>query len=518
MSQQYSRRTFLAGAAGVVGLTALAACGDTSSPTPGADSSTPKKGGRLRVGSIGGATDMIDPHYIATDSDQQRCQNLYDGLKYLSPDLPFHTEYGLAESVELAPDATGATIRLKQGVEFHHGKTLSADDLIFTFQRILNPAKPGKAAAALAAIDLKSAQKLDERTVRFTFSTPDSLFAERFGPAQSMILPTDYDPAKPVGTGPFKLQSFTPGARAVFVANPNYFVEGQPYLEQLEIISFANNESRSQALLAGQIDAVDSIDPALAAQFSTGAYRTMTTKSGFYQPLVMRVDKKPFDDPNVRLAFKLIVDREAMLKQAYSGLGSIGNDMPHPATPGYPDLPQRKQDIEQAKSLLRAAGYGDGLTVNLQTSAQNGGMVDSAQVFAQQAAAAGVTVKIDNVDASSWTATHKAVAFKQNYWSGSTMGQTYAQRFLPTGGSNDSGWNDADGIAIYKQLLSTVDAKKQAELQGQLLQRFYDSGPEIVHVFKANVDVYSSKVSGFKPFEPNGWSLGAWRYRQVWMA
>ncbi len=518
MSEPLSRRTLLTGAAGMLGLTALAACGAESDPGSPASSSTPKKGGNLRIGSIGGATDMIDPHYIATDIDQQRCQNLYDGLKFLSPDLPFHTEYALAESIELAPDARSATIRLKQGVVFHHGKTLSADDLIFTFQRILSKTKPGKAAAPLAAIDLNNVQKLDERTVRLAFSSPDSLFAERFGPAQSMILPTDFDPAKPIGTGPFKLQSFTPGARSVYVANRDYFVEGQPYLDQLEIISFANNESRSQALLAGQIDAVDSIDPALAAQFSTGAYKTMTTKSGFYQPLVMRVDKAPFDDPNVRMAFKLIVDRDAMLKQAYSGQGSIGNDMPHPATPGFPALPQRKQDIEQAKALLKAAGYGDGLTVTLQTSAQNGGMVDSAQVFAQQAAKAGVTVKIDNVDASSWTATHKAVAFKQNYWSGSTIGQTYAQRFLPTGGSNDSGWNDADGIAIYKQLLSTVDPAKQADLQGQLLKRFYDSGPEIVHVFKANVDVYSSKINGFKPFEPNGWSLGAWRYRQVWMA
>src|SRR5262245_47272167 len=126
MPQPLSRRSFLTGAAGVLGLTALAACGAESGPSA-SSSSAPKKGGNPRIGSIGGDTDMNHPHYIATDIDQQRCQNLYDGLKYLSADLPFHTEYALAESIELAPDAMSATIRLKQSVVFHHGKTLSAD-------------------------------------------------------------------------------------------------------------------------------------------------------------------------------------------------------------------------------------------------------------------------------------------------------------------------------------------------------------------------------------------------------
>ena len=144
MAQNVSRRNFLAIGGGGLGAAFLAACAGSTTPaastsTSTAAAGTAKRGGTLRVGSIGSTADILDTTFSSTDMDQQRNQNVYDSLKYISPDLPYQTEYALAESIELNAAATMATVRLRPGVEFHNGKSLTADDLIFTMQRILNP-------------------------------------------------------------------------------------------------------------------------------------------------------------------------------------------------------------------------------------------------------------------------------------------------------------------------------------------------------------------------------------------
>jgi peptide/nickel transport system substrate-binding protein len=521
VSYYVDRRAFLAGGAGALGLLALTACSASSSsntpslsPNASGAVGTPKRGGTLAVGSLGSSKDTLDAHQSSTDMDQQRCQNLYDSLSFLSGSLPYHTEPALAESIELTPDAMGATVRLRSGVEFHNGTTLSADDLIFTMQRILNPAKYGRAHTSFVAVDPSALKKLDPLTVRLTFKTPDSLFAQRWGSASTSILPVGFDPLKPVGTGPFMFKSFTPGSRSVFVRNPNYWIKGQPYLDEVDIIDFADDTSRTAAVLSGQIQALDGIDPSLLGQVSSAHLQTLVTKSGFYQPITMRVDLPPFNDVRVRQAFRLMVDRQAMITQAYSGYASIANDMPDPADPGYPVLPQRVQDIAQAKSLLKAAGH-DGMSVTLTTAPENGSLVNSAQVFAQQASAAGVNVKITNLTPTAYDANFTNWPFTNGYWAAGIIGTGYASRFLAGGGSNDSHWDDSTGVGIYDQLLKQTNPAMQKELAGELLKRFYDSGPDIIHTFKQNIDAYSSKLTGFVPFNSNGWSLGSWRYRLV---
>jgi len=522
------RRGFLAAGAGLLGAAALGACGvsNDGAGSGAADSAgtsvaggtaaagKPKKGGVLRIGSLGGDKDSIDPTYSSTDIDQQRGQNLYDSLTQLSGELPYHFDEGLAESIELGAGAMSATVRLREGVEFHHGKTLASDDLIFTIQRILDPDRPGRAAKALAAVDPANIETIDDRTVKFNFKTPDSMFPKRFGSASASILPIDFDPENPVGTGPFKYDSFTAGSRSVFKRYENYWRDDGPYVDELQIISFSDDTSRTSALLAGQVDALDGIDPALLNQIGDG-FQQLITKSGFYQPITMRVDLPPFNDVRVRQAFRLMVDRPAMVEQAYSGFAEVANDVPNPADPGFPsDLPQREQDIDQAKSLLKQAGV-EGMTVTLTTAPENGNLVNSAEVFAQHAKAAGVTINIDNLTPSAYDAKFTEWPLTNGYWAAGIIGTTYASRFIKGAGANDSHWDDPEGLALYNQMLGMTDQGKQDELANELLTRFYDMGPDVVHTYKNNVDAYSSKLTGFEPFSSNGWSLGAWRYRLV---
>ena len=259
----FSRREFLkAGLAGSLAVGAgglLSACGTGNTIKPFTTSTVgkPRTGGQLRAGLTGGSTaDTLSPLNAITNVDFSRINNLYEPLIGLTPDaLPV---YVLAEELTPNAKATEWTVRVKQGITFHNGKTLTADDVIYTFQQILNPKAPGAAAAGLASIDAKGMTKLDAYTVRIPCSTPFATLGEALAiPGYSDIIPVGFNPAAPVGTGPFKVKSFSPGTQSTFVRYDGYWQSGMPYLDEIVITDYADQTSQVNALLAGQVDAVN---------------------------------------------------------------------------------------------------------------------------------------------------------------------------------------------------------------------------------------------------------------------
>ena len=202
--------------------------------------------------------------------------------------------------------------------------------------------------------------------------------------------------------------------------NADYWDPPRPYLDRLVISDINDETAQINALLTGQVDAIDFLTAgSLAALTSSSAAKAVISENtGGYNPFTMRVDRTPYTDVRVRTALKLLIDRPAMLKSVFAGHGQIGNDIPGRYDPAYdPSLvPQREQDIDKAESLLRAAGYPD-LSVQLVTTANAPGMVQAAQVFATQAAAAGVRVAIVNQPVTQYFAnSYLKVPFSQDYW------------------------------------------------------------------------------------------------------
>ena len=282
-----------------------------------------RAGGALRIGSTGGgAKDTIDAHLPTTDPDIMRQWNLYESLAVRTPDFG-ELQMLVAESIEPVgskPDAW--TVRLKDGVEFHNGKTVGADDVIFSLKRITDPKDPKVGNSSISYIDRDNLKKIDERTVRIPLKLTNAAFADDLGQYFNAIVPTDYDPKKPVGTGPFKYQSFSPGQRSVFVKNPNYWQTGRPYADQLTIIDFPDDTARTNALLGGQVEAINNLPAAqLASIRGNPNLKVLSSPTGAWQPFTMRIDAAPFDDVKVRQAMRLIVDREQMVQQVLSGQG-----------------------------------------------------------------------------------------------------------------------------------------------------------------------------------------------------
>jgi peptide/nickel transport system substrate-binding protein len=506
-----TRRQVLRGAlAGGAMLSAggvLAACGGGgkgggggTTNAGGSSAEGVRSGGNLRVGaSGGGAKDTIDAHIAVGDPDIARVFQLYEPLAIRNP--AYELEMVLAESIEAGAQPDVWTVRLKPGITFHNGKPVTADDVLFSLGRIVDPKNPKVGASSISYIDFDRSKKLDERTVRIRLKAPNVGFPDDVGQYFNGIVPTDYDPKNPVGTGPFKYQSFAPGERSVFVKNASYWRKGEPKVDQVVIIDFPEDTARVNALLGGQVDAITNLPAAQIAQVKgNSGLKVLTSQTGAWQPFTMRVDQAPFSDVRVRQAMRLIVDREQVIQQALSGQGRVANDLYAPFDPAYnKDLPQRHQDIEQAKSLLQQAGRSD-LRVQLVTAPVFQGIVEAAQVLAQQAKGAGVTVNVRKVDSGTFYGdNYLKWPFAQDFWFTRTYLGQVAQGSLKNSPFNETHWNDAKFAQLIAQARAELDEGKRTELLHAAQKLEYDQGGYIVWSFSNQLDAYSAKLGGFQP-------------------
>ena len=529
-----SRRELLVGAGGVLLAGGLAACGSSGSSSSAASgggstpAGTPKKGGNFRLGVTGGgASDIIDGQSIVTKPDQTRLIGSWETLMTYNEDYVLGTD-GLAEEVDSSVPGQ-VDVRLRSGIEFHNGKTLTADDVIYSIKRILNPKEGLFGAAGLASIDANKLQKMDANTVRIVLKQPDSTIPDQLGQYFNGIVPVGYErkgALKWVGTGPYKIQSFTPGQQSVAVRNENYWrpASDGPWFDQVTVTDFADSAAQVNALLAGQLDAITDIPFAQIDTAKAQGIAILEGTGGGWLPLCMAIDMDPFTDVKVRQAFRLMADRQAMLEQVLSGHGSVANDIFSPFDACYSsDLAQREQDIEQAKSLLKSAGQ-DGMTVDLHTTNGAAGMVDSANVFASQCKAAGVTVNVKN-DPNYYGDQYLKLPFSVDFWG--TRGylpQVGLGMLPPPCPYNETHWppksgEGADYISLYQQALKETDPTKRCDIIHEMQKAEYDVGGYIIPFFNNLVDAHSAKVEGFKVSKATlNLDTFGHGYRTIWFA
>jgi peptide/nickel transport system substrate-binding protein len=516
-----SRSDFLKGAAGAVGVASLlSACGSSSSSSSSATTSSGavRRGGTLRVGYVGGGTaETLNPNLGVTPIDEGRIQNLYDPLVILNPDLS--TSPGLAEQWTPNKDATEWEVKLRSGVTFHNGKTLTAQDVIYSIR--LMSASTSAALPFVSGINLHDIKAINSTTLRIPLKFPDASLQSNFVYYNTWIVQDgEKDFTHPVGTGPFKFASFTPGQQSVFTKNPNYWISGQPLVDTLKIISISDNTARLNALLSGQIDAMAQLPYAQAkAHQATGDIVVAVAPAP--QALVFYVDttKPPFNDNRVRLAMKLIADRPALVSDAISGFGTVGNDIVGKGLPFYDNsLPQRTQDIAQAKSLLKAAGHSN-LHVLLKTSQIIPGFVESATLYAQQATAAGVTVQLQQVPPSSYfnpSLQYLKLLFGESQWPIFALKFFYLQALASNAPYNETHWQDPSWNTLLFKAIGELDQAKAQSYWNQVQQTQWQQGGYLCWTNADYVDGLAKSVKGFKPSA--GGVLGNHTFRTVWLS
>jgi peptide/nickel transport system substrate-binding protein len=493
------RYTAVGGVLAGVGPLAAACGGSSTTTTSPSASAAPKQGGSLRIGIVGGdAKESLDGHMATSEPEICNCFQLYDAL--LGWDADYQMIPLLAAEWSSNTDASVWTVKLRSDVVFHDGSPMTADDVVYSYKRIIDPNDPKMGASQLKGLPSSGIIKVDATTVEFRLDAPNAIFEEAMALYGNCIVPQNFNPKKPIGTGPFKLNTFSPGNEIVYDANTEYWGDG-PWVDKVTVIEFADTTARVNALLGGTVDAISQLPAAQVTVVEGQGAKVLNATTGAWQPFTMRIDQKPFDDVRVRQAFRLLVDRKAMIQQALAGYGWEGNDMYAPLDPGTPaDLPQRAQDFEQAKSLLKQAGYDGDLAVTLTASdALGSATVSAAQVFAEQAKGAGVTVNVKKIDANSYWTDYLKYTFSQDFWyTRNYLGQT-SQGTLPTAPYNETHWKNDQWLAIVEEAFRTGDKTKRNELISAAQTIEHNDGGYIIWAFNNQVDAYSAKLGGVVP-------------------
>ncbi|MGI5346936.1 ABC transporter substrate-binding protein [Streptomyces sp. CA-250714] len=517
------RRGFLAATgAASLGAVALTGCGGSGSGA-GDDGGKPKRGGRLRAAFAGGgASETLDPHLANLFADVARAKALFDKLADYGSDLSARPRLAEKWEANKAMDRWQVTLRK---AAFHDGKPVTADDVLYSYRRIADPKKAFRAKASLEPIDLDASRATGKRSIEFVLKRPTAEFPNILAAFGAYIVPKDSGSGgsasfdkKPVGSGPFRFVSFKPGRSAVFRRNDDYW-DGAPHLDELEILVANEESARVNALLGKQVEYAHELNPTTArGHEGKGQIEIVRLRNSAMQAFAMKTDRPPFDDKRVRQAFFLIADRKELLKGALSGMGEIGNDLFGKGYEYYADdLPQREQDLDRARALLKKAGA-EKLEVTLDTSSVAAGFTEAASIFRDQAKKAGVTVKVKMGSKDSYWADIIDKGTLCCYRSGAIPIESHiSQRLLTNSSTNATQWHHKDFDELYQQAQSTRDKKERAAVYTRMQRRLYKEGGFLVWGFADWILGTARNMRGVQRDAPAN-TLDWARFDKVWLA
>jgi peptide/nickel transport system substrate-binding protein len=497
----------------------ISACGSSGSPSSSPSSSAPagKSGATIKVGIIQPAA-AINPLTIADQGGQDMLGQAGEYLVFSDQHLTLQPQLATSWSSNATADVW--TFKIRQGVKFHDGSPLTADDVVYTYKLQTDPKSTSNALSAFGGVLTPSGvKKVDSSTVAFHLTAPNGNFpyltsSDNYN---MIILPNGYNPANWeksfIGTGPFVKKSYTPKVGASFTRNESYW--GTKALPSQTQFTFYDTPAASiLALTGGTIDVLGQFSVSGGQALLNGSYNVIKLKSSAHRELSMRCDQAPFTDPRVRQAIALTLNRPQIVTALFKGFADVGNDSPF--APVFPStntsIPQRTQNISQAKSLLAAAGHPSGFSAQLITE-NFLEIPDYAQIVVQSAAAIGVKINL-KVETSS--AYYGKATFGNSDWLDATMSLVdYGHRSVPnvflgaplqtinattgTGAWNAAHFNNAQYNKLVAQYVAAVDLPTQRTLAGQIETLLLAQTPIIFGYFYNYLTATAQGVTGVYP-------------------
>lgn len=475
----------------------------------------PVKGGRLRVATVASSTaDTLDPARQSIAIDYCRGNMFYNGLTRL--DASLRPQLELAAAIETR-DARDWTIKLRPGVRFHDGRPLTAADVVWSLGRHTNPAVGSKARVfADQFADIRAA---GTDTVRITLAGPNADLPAILGVPQFQIVRAGTSSfATANGTGPFRCAEFLPGVRSIAARNEDYW-RGPVRLGEVELFSIADDSARLNALLSGDVDLINAINPRITKLLAGAGFPILESKTGGYTDLIVRLDQTPGRSADFVAGMKALLDRETMRTAIFRGYATIANDQPIPPGNPYhdPDLTQRAFDPERARHHFRKAGLA-GATVPLVTSTAAEKSDDMGVLLQDAARKAGLTLDLRRVPADGyWTNSWmKAPLGFGNVNPRPTADIIFTQFFSSRAPWNESGWHDAAFDRMLVEARGTTDEALRRRLYGEMQRRVHAGSGVGIPLFLSLLDAYSPHVRGLKPM-PTGGMMGFDFAAHVWL-
>ena len=486
-----------------------------------AKAAEPKKGGRMRQAITGGGTnDVLDPaqtldSYMINVSMGQ----LRNCLTEIAQDGSLIGE--LAESWDASDDAAKWTFKLRQGVEFHNGKSLDATDVVNTMNHHRGEESKSAAKGIVAAITDVKADGKD--TVVFELSGGSADFPFLMSDYHLVICPAkddgiDWESGQ--GTGGFSLESFEPGVRTLVKRNPNYWKEGRAHFDEVENLYIADVSARTAALQTDEIDVMTRVDLKTAHLLKRApGLVVFQTTGNQHITLPMFTNQAPYDNNDVRLALKYLIDREQWVKVIFKGYAEVGND--HPIGPANQyratELEQRVYDPDKARFHLKQAGL-DGIQVTLSVAdTAFEGAVDAAQLYRETAKAAGVDLVIErDPNDGYWSNTWLKKPWCASYWGGRpTEDWMFSQVYSAGADWNETKWEHEKFNKLLVEARAELNDAKRREMYVEMQRLVRDEGGAVIPAF--NSYVHAAKDTVHLPEQmANNWELDGHKNAERW--
>jgi peptide/nickel transport system substrate-binding protein len=444
------------------------------------------KGGTLRIGiADGGPSDTLDLSKISGSQVCLQAQTVIRGF-LVELDVNSQPKAGLFESWEPTPGAAAWRFKLRKGLEFHNGKSITLDDVIFSLNLHRGPNAKSPAKALMAQIT--DMRKDDDTTIAFTLSVGNADFPTYLADYHLGIVPANADNAQTdVSSGPYALENWHPGVRLDAKKFVNYWDSDAAKFDGVTMLVINDILARTNALLSNQVDVINRVDYKTASALDKEpGFKVHRTVSGQHPTFPMNVRVPPFDNADVRLALKLAMDREQMLKIVLRGYGTLGNDQPISSTYQYyaSDIPQRSYDPDQARSLIKKADM-EGTKIQLHMSDAAADGIEYATLYQQQAKKAGIELELireptDDYYDKVWL----QKPWVENHWGGRpTIDQMLTIAYGAGAPWNETHWENPKFNQLLVAARAEVDQRKRAEMYRDLQLIVRDEGGTVIPVF-----------------------------------
>lgn len=463
----------------------LPGCGD-GSKDPGGQGNNgktgePVKGGEITVGIAQDLDDSLDPHQTVAAGTREVLFNIFEGL--VKPNSDGEMIPAVAEKYELSEDGTTYTFTLREGVKFHNGQTVTAEDVVYSINRCAAVPEGQEKPLVAAFSAVKSVEALDEKTVAVTIAQRDLEFISYMTAA---IIPADYEnqDTAPVGTGPFKFVSRTPQQDFVMERFEDYW--GAPaWLDKVTYKICENADALVMNLNGGSIDLCAHLTSAQASQLNQN-FQVLEGTMNLVQAIYLNNQAKPFDNQLVRQALCYAIDRQGIMDMVADGHGTAVGSSIYPAFTKYfvPELVDKyPHDVAKAKELLAQAGYPDGFDMTISVPNNYQPHMDTAEVVAEQLREAGINVTIQPVEWSTWLDTiyngRQFQATVVGVDAANMTARAMLERFTSDYGKNFINYNNPAYDALFQQAINAQDEAEQTDLYKQMETMLADTAANV---------------------------------------
>ncbi|MCK0140071.1 ABC transporter substrate-binding protein [Aliiroseovarius sp. F47248L] len=493
VARKLSRRHFM-GRAAALGLTAAGA--NTLLSSAGY-AQTPVKGGTIRVGLPGGSTtDSLDPA-TTTNSTGTLISRLWgEPLVELAPQGGLENK--LAEEVSASADAKVWTFKIRSGVNFSNGKSLTADDVLATMERHAGEDTKSGALGIMRGI---KAMSVDGDKFIVELDTPNADLPYLMTDYHLMIQPNggNDNPAAAIGTGPYVLKEVDMGVRFVAEKNPDYWGD-LGHAETIEVVVINDDTARMAAIQSGQVDMVGRVPPRTADLVARAPNINVHSTAGpGHYVFIAHCNTAPFDNNDLRLALKHGINRQEMVDKILFGYGSIGNDTPiNSSYPLFTEMEQRNYDPDKAKFHFDKSGH-EG-PILLRTSDNSfPGAPDASALFQQSLATAGIDLEIKREPNDGyWSEVWNAQPFCTSYWSGRpTQDQMYSTAYLSTADWNDTRFFNEQFDQMLLSARGELDEAKRTQTYADMGMLLHNEGGLVCPMFNDFIDGTTNRVAGW---------------------